>query len=127
MKHGAEFLAVRVVAGAMRLLPMSAVRVIGRGLGRLAYPLDGWHRRIALENLARAFPGRPLGERRRLARGTFSHFGSLLLELLKFHTYSRDRMLAAVESEGEERVGEAYRALVRELGGASAAAAGDDG
>jgi KDO2-lipid IV(A) lauroyltransferase len=109
VKHGVELLAVRVVSGFMRPLPMSAVRALGRGLGQLAYAVDGWHRRIALDNLAHAFPSRPAAERRRLARETFAHFGSLLLELLKFGTYSRERMLAAVESEGEERVWQAYQ------------------
>ena len=109
MKHALELFAVRAVAAAMRLLPMTAVRVVGRGLGRLAYAVDGWHRRIALDNLAHAFPGRPAAERRQLARATFAHFGSLLLEILKFGTWSRERMLAAVESEGEERVWQAYQ------------------
>jgi KDO2-lipid IV(A) lauroyltransferase len=109
VKHGAELLAVRLMSAVMRPLPMPAVRAIGRGLGRAAYGLDGWHRRIALENLAHAFPGRPDAERRRLARETFAHFGSLLLELLKFGTLSRERMLAAIESEGEERVWQAYQ------------------
>ena len=109
MKHGVELLLVRAVSGAMRLLPMAAVRALGRGLGRLAYLVDGWHRRIALDNLAHAFPNRPMAQRRQLARATFAHFGSLLLELLKFGTYSPEQMLAAIESEGEERVAQAYQ------------------
>ena len=108
MKERAELLAVRAVSGAMRLLPMTAVRALGRGLGRAAYMVDGWHRHIALDNLAHAFPNRPIAERRQLARATFAHFGSLLLELLKFGTYSREEMLAAIESDGEERVAQAY-------------------
>jgi Kdo2-lipid IVA lauroyltransferase/acyltransferase len=109
MKQRLELLAVRVLAGSMRLLPMWAVRAFGRGLGRVAYVVDGWHRRIALENLAHAFPARTVRQRRRLARATFAHFGSLLLELLKFGTWSRPRMLAAIDSEGEERVWQAYQ------------------
>jgi KDO2-lipid IV(A) lauroyltransferase len=109
VKHRVELLAVRLVGGSMRLLPMWAVRALGRGLGRLAYAIDRWHRRTALENLAHAFPARSERQRRRLARATFAHFGSLLLELLKFGTWSRERMLAATDSEGEERVFQAYQ------------------
>jgi KDO2-lipid IV(A) lauroyltransferase len=109
MKHRLELCAVRAVSGAMRLLPMTAVRALGRGLGRLAYIVDGLHRRIALDNLAHAFPNRPPAQRRQVARATFAHFGSLLLELLKFATYSREQMLAAVDSEGEERVAQAHQ------------------
>jgi KDO2-lipid IV(A) lauroyltransferase len=109
VKHRVELLAVRAVGRCMRLLPMPVVRMLGRGLGHVAYALDGWHRRIALENLAHAFPGRTLRQRRQLARSTFAHFGSLLLELLKFGRWPSERMLAAVESEGEERVWQAYQ------------------
>ncbi len=108
MKHAVEFAAVRLVSAALRPLPMTAVRSLGRGLGRLAYLVDAWHRRIALENLAAAFPGRSQAERRQLARHTFAHFGSLLLELLKFSTYSREQMRAAIDSEGKEHARQAY-------------------
>ncbi len=104
-----EVMAVRVVAAIISLLPMSVVRRCGASLGRMAYSLDRTHRRIALENLASAFPARPEAERRALARAMFAHFGSLLLELLKFGTYTRDRMRAAVEIEGEERARQAYQ------------------
>jgi KDO2-lipid IV(A) lauroyltransferase len=38
----------------------------------------------------------------------FSHFGRLLMVILKFSTMSRERMLAHVEFEGEERVAAAH-------------------
>jgi KDO2-lipid IV(A) lauroyltransferase len=88
---------------------MSAVRSIGRAVGRLAYMVDASHRRIALENLENAFPARPENERRELARAMFAHFGALLFELLKFSTFSRQQMLASVESEGEDRVRQALQ------------------
>ena len=108
MIRAIEFAAVRLVAAIVSLLPMSAVRRCGAMLGRIAYLVDGTHRRIALENLAAAFPSRPEAERRALARAMFAHFGSLLLELLKFSTYSPDRMRAAIDVEGEERARQAY-------------------
>jgi KDO2-lipid IV(A) lauroyltransferase len=104
-----EFAAVRVVAGVISLLPMQVVRRCGAVLGRLAYAIDRTHRRTALENLAAAFPSRPESERRAMARAMFTHFGSLLLELLKFSTYTRDQMIATVEVEGLERNRQAYQ------------------
>ncbi|MGH9257535.1 MAG: lysophospholipid acyltransferase family protein [Vicinamibacterales bacterium] len=91
----------------VRLLPMVAVRALGRGIGKVAYLLDGPHTRTALDNLAKAFPGRLPSERRALARNMFAHFGALLFELLKFGTWSREQMLAAIECEGEDRVRQA--------------------
>ena len=102
-----ELILIRLVRLLVRLLPMPAVRAIGRVLGAIAYVLDGPRRRIALDNLAQAFPGRPARERRALARAVFAHFGSLLLELLTFSTWSPERMRAAVEVEGLERVTQA--------------------
>jgi len=109
MTRSLEFAAVRLVASVVSLLPMRVVRRCGAVLGRLAYALDAAHRRIALENLAAAFPSRPARERRMLARAMFAHFGSLLLELLKFGTYTPDQMHAAIDVEGEERARQAYQ------------------
>ena len=108
MIRALEYGAVRIVGALVALLPMSAVRSIGAVLGRLAYTVDGAHRRIALRNLAAAFPARSDGEHRALARAMFAHFGSLLLELLKFSTYTPQQMLDAVDVEGRERATDAY-------------------
>jgi KDO2-lipid IV(A) lauroyltransferase len=103
-RHRVETLLVRSVRILVRLLPMPFVRRLGHGIGRLAYLLDGARRRTTLENLVHAFPGRSPREQRQRARAVFSHFGGLLVELIKFGTWSPERMLAAVEIEGEERV-----------------------
>ena len=89
-------------------VPMTVVRAVGRGLGQLAYLADRSRRRVALDNLAHAFPGRTARERRALARAMFAHFGGLLVELIKFSSYSREEMLAATETEGEERLRQAH-------------------
>ena len=89
-------------------MPDALVRVAGRTIGLAFHTFDRAHRRIAQRNLERAFPMRPAAERRAIARGTFIHFGRLLLELLKFSTLSPEGMLARVEFDGEERVRLAY-------------------
>jgi KDO2-lipid IV(A) lauroyltransferase len=109
MIRSLELTAVRIVAAVVSLLPMRVVRRCGAALGRMAYSVDGAHRRIALENLASAFPARTNAERRALARAMFAHFGSLLFELLKFSTYTPEQMRAAVDIEGEERARQAYQ------------------
>jgi KDO2-lipid IV(A) lauroyltransferase len=88
---------------------MSVVRACGGALGRAVYFVDGFHRRIALTNLANAFPTRSPAERRTVARAMFAHFGRLLLELLKFGTLSPAQMLARTEIDGEDRVRQAYQ------------------
>jgi KDO2-lipid IV(A) lauroyltransferase len=103
-----EYAAVRLVAAIVSVLPMTVVRSIGAALGWVAYLVDGAHRRIALANLASAFPSRTDRERRAMARAMFAHFGSLLLELLRFSRYTPEQMVAAVDVEGDDRAREAY-------------------
>ena len=98
---------MRSVRGVVPYVPMTVVRALGRATGRLAYIASRPRRRITLDNLAYAFPGRTARERRALARAMFAHFGALLFELVKFGTYSPEQMLAATEIEGEEHVRQA--------------------
>ena len=109
MRHRLEHALVRGVAACASLLPMSVVRACGGALGRATYLVDRFHRRIALANLAHAFPARSEAERRAVARAMFAHFGRLLLELMKFGSLTPGEMLALVETDGEERVWQAYQ------------------
>jgi KDO2-lipid IV(A) lauroyltransferase len=99
---------VRAVTACVSLLPMSAVRAVGHGFGRCVFWVDGFHRRIALENLAAAFPSRSSAERRTLAKTMFAHFGALVFELLKFGTLPREQVSALMEVEGLERIQAAH-------------------
>ncbi len=103
-----EWLVVRGLQWLAPHVSMSTVRATGRAVGRLAYRMDRSRREIALENLAHAFPGRSARDLDVLTRSMFAHFGSLVLELIKFGTYSRDEMLAASDIEGADRVRQAY-------------------
>jgi len=108
-RYRLEWLVALSVRTVVRVAPMSVVRALGRGLGRVAYVIDGPRRRIALENLAFAFPGRPVSDRQALVKSMFAHFGAVVLELIKFGTYSREQMLAAADVEGEEWYHQARR------------------
>ena len=108
MRHELEYVAVRSVASAVRAMSPRGVRIWGSRLGLAFYAVDPAHRRIALANLAAAFPIRPPRERRVLAQQMFGHFGRMLLELLKYSTLPDERKLELVEWDGEERVRLAY-------------------
>jgi KDO2-lipid IV(A) lauroyltransferase len=107
-RHRLEYLAVVAVVAVVRVLPMRAVLGAGRLLGLAFHRLDGPHRRLALRNLEAAFPVRSSGERRAIARQMFSHFGRLLMVLLKFSSMAPADMLRRVEFDGEERVRAAH-------------------
>jgi KDO2-lipid IV(A) lauroyltransferase len=109
MRYRLEYAIVAAIAGVVRLLPMRAVRVCGGAIGRLAYRIDAGHRRIALDNLAHAFPSRSDAERRALARAMFVHFGRLLLELIKIGSISEQEIADRIEIDGEDRVWQAHQ------------------
>jgi len=108
MRHRLEYVIVRALIAIVRVTPGPIVRGVGTVLGLAFYTIDFAHRRIALQNLATAFPSRPDAERRAIARAAFAHFGRLLFELLQFSTLSPQQMLARVEFDGEERARHAY-------------------
>jgi len=107
-RHRLEYLAVVSAVSLVRLLPMRGVLAVGTLLGRAFYTFDRGHRRLAIENLRAAFPGRSEQGCQAICRDMFSHFGRLLVVLLKFSTMRPDEMLARVEFEGEERVVHAH-------------------
>ena len=109
MRFRFEFALVSIVERTIRVLPMPVVRGCGTLLGYTAYALDRFHRRVAMSNLAQAFPSRPAAERRGIARRMFVHFGRLVLELIKFSGMTEPQMLEHSEIEGEDRVAQAHR------------------
>jgi KDO2-lipid IV(A) lauroyltransferase len=96
------------VRGIVRVLPDSLVRAWGAALGLTAFALDRPHRRVALANLAECFPNKSEAERRAIAKGTFRHFGQLLLELLRFSSLDDETRARLVDIEGADRVRHAY-------------------
>lgn len=104
MRHRLEYLAVRIVQQAVRVMPWRLVQACGSALGSAFYVIDRPHRRLAIGNLQGAFPRRTAQECRVIARATFAHFGRLLVELLKFSALAPDRILTRVEFEGRERL-----------------------
>jgi KDO2-lipid IV(A) lauroyltransferase len=107
-RFAVEHRAVQMVAAVVRALPQWASLALGAAIGSVFYALDAPHRRLTVANLAAAFPHKPPRELRAIARRVFAHFGTLLTELLRFSGLSRERMLASVEFEGEERVRQAH-------------------
>jgi KDO2-lipid IV(A) lauroyltransferase len=77
------YLAVKVVAGALLVMPIDWAVGLMRWLAHVAYRIDRRHREVAFDNLRQAFPGR-YSERQliRLVRGVYEHFALLLLEML---------------------------------------------
>ena len=108
MRDAIEYWSVLAVRAVARRLPEPVVNAWGSAIGLAFYLIDWQHRRVALSNLEQCFPNKPAHERRAIARGTFMHFGQVLLKLLTFSTLTPEQMMACSEYEGDERVRLAY-------------------
>ena len=75
---------------------------LGRRLGDLAWWVLPGRRRVALDNLQRAFPDRPPAERRRIARASFRHLGMNGVEACLFAFRAPAVLLSRVEVSGWE-------------------------
>lgn len=73
-----------VLARLIRLMPYRTAVGVGGGLGWLAYYLVRKSRVIAQRQIAAAFPEKPAGEVRRIARAVFVNQGKNAFELFSF-------------------------------------------
>lgn len=83
-------------------LPRPLARAIGIALGQLIYMLHGKLRRVGMRNLALAFPGKTLSERRKIVRGVFTSLGRQLAEVCLFPRYTRGNVPQVVTYDGFE-------------------------
>jgi KDO2-lipid IV(A) lauroyltransferase len=88
---------------------------LGRRVGDLLYAGLARRRRIALGNLARAYPELPAAERRRLARRASQHLGMTLVELPRLLAAPLESTLARIRLDGVEHLHAAMRAHGRAL------------
>ena len=94
----------RILLGLLWLLhclPLGVQAWLGRGLGRLLYPLARARRRIALRNIALCFPEQSAAEHDALAREHFQWLGRSILErgLLWYASPARLKRLIRVEGD----------------------------
>ncbi len=86
-------------------LPEPLAFALGRLLGRLWYAVDARHRRITLENLARAFGSRTTSaEREEIARNHFIHLGYTFVETCRLRGLSAAELERVVRVEGLEHL-----------------------
>jgi KDO2-lipid IV(A) lauroyltransferase len=114
IRHRVEYIAYLAAKRVLLALPHRAVRKMGHGLGSLGFALLRARRRLALANLALALPELDAGERRRVARASFRHFGAGLCEVVSASRLGPEGIGPRFDFEGEEHL-EAARGAGRGL------------
>jgi KDO2-lipid IV(A) lauroyltransferase len=104
-----EAVAFRLLLAIARVCPRRFLLATGGFLGALGYRIDGRHRRIALENLARAWNGEVSPDRcRAIARDCWRHFGRITLDALAFPRLDASAVGRVVHYQGLEHIRAAY-------------------
>jgi KDO2-lipid IV(A) lauroyltransferase len=88
----------------LRLLPLTLLAPLGRGLGFLFYLLGRERREVALTNLGLCFPQWSESDRRRVARAHFRAFGRGVVEHGILWWSSKERVQRLVRMEDTEHV-----------------------
>jgi Kdo2-lipid IVA lauroyltransferase/acyltransferase len=104
VRHALEYGAYLALKGAVRGMPHRAARPLGAVLGRLAHRLDGRHRRLAIDNLALAFPEMTPDQRRATAAACFRHFGAALCDLISADRFDPVEICRRFTFEGWEHL-----------------------
>jgi Kdo2-lipid IVA lauroyltransferase/acyltransferase len=104
-RHYIEFGFVAVIRLLLWLMPRRAAVWFGRRLGDLFYAVDVRHRKLVLHNLDIAYKDElDAGEKRRIARGSYRHFGGVFCDLLRSTWLSKEQIDRISVTEGWENL-----------------------
>lgn len=99
--------ALLAIAAIVRALPPARRARLGLALGSVVHALDAKHRALARTN-AKLGLGVSDEEAARIARGSFRHFGRVLIEVLALPAYARPDADTLFETRGLEHLLEAH-------------------
>ena len=99
-----EFSAVYTLISAVRITPMSCIRVISSVLGALFFDLSPKRRRIATGNITAAFgDDKTTAEIRKIASDSFRSFFLTFLEIIKFqHLFDSDDAAHRIKNTADD-------------------------
>ena len=97
-----EYLVLRLVAGAIGILPRGLARSVGAGLGRAAWAVLPRLRHVGLQNLQLAFPEKTLAQHEAILRGVFRSLGWQLGEFCKMGGYTAEHASKFIRYDGLE-------------------------
>jgi KDO2-lipid IV(A) lauroyltransferase len=101
LRERLEYLVLRTAVGVLGLLPLAAALRVGEVIAFFVYLADVPHRRVGMQNLAIAFPERPLAARRRILRASFLNLGRMAAELAHLPRLTPERLRQMVRFEDE--------------------------
>ncbi len=83
LRYGVEYVALRLVIGTVRLLPLDTAVPISAAIWRKLAPMGKRRHQRALDNLAKAFPDKTAQERELIALDAWSNLGRVMAETMQ--------------------------------------------
>ena len=102
MRHKLEYAPAWFAVRVLGVLPLGLARLLGIGIGYLAYFLHVRLRRVGLRNLQLAYPNKTKRERKRIVRGVFRTLGRQLADFCHFPDFSKKNIQSLAVYEGFE-------------------------
>lgn len=103
-----DILAERIVR-CINGIPLSLRRIFFVGVWYLFYYVSQRYRFIAFYNLTRAFPDKPVGEIKRIAKGVYRNLGIVTAEMFDLPYLTEERLRRFITIEGVENIEQARR------------------
>lgn len=110
IKHIAEYVAVRLIAGALSLLPRSRALVAGRYIGRLISRLMVSRSALARKNILASFPGIKKEEVNIIVNKCWENLGAGVGEFIKLPGMSKEEVFSFAKIEGIQHLQKSYKA-----------------
>lgn len=110
-KHFLEYCGLRLLIFGAGILPRRLMLAFGTALGRFTFSVLRIRRRVALENLLRAFPEKPENEILSIARRNYENFGMMMLEYLRLAKISLPELAALTRFRTAEDAAQWQRAM----------------
>jgi Kdo2-lipid IVA lauroyltransferase/acyltransferase len=101
-----EFLLARSIGFIAQVLPLKCALFIGDRIGDLFYFVIRSRRKVALDNLAHAFPEKNESERRKILWRNYQHFGRVMIEFARMPLLQRETILQTIPIHNKEYIDE---------------------
>lgn len=108
MRRKLEYAAAWPFIKILGILPRPLSRAFAIIISQLVYIFHFRLRQVGMRNLAMAFPGKSIEERKRILRGEFVSLGRQLAELCQFPRYTPENVEEVVVYDGLENYERAY-------------------
>lgn len=97
-KNTLIWLAIRAVVWSLQKLPLWLCRSLARAIGTFAFWVAGRDRHRALEQIAQAFPEKPVDEHRQIVRAMFKHLALCAFESVHMATLLHEQVELSPEN-----------------------------